>query len=177
MAPNPRRTDERLEALYATLPTIDCQRHCYDSCGPIETSVRERQRIEQRAGPLTCGLGASCSMLRENRCGVYEIRPLICRLWGVVETMRCPYGCKPEPRYLTSEEGARLLIEADQIGGHPSRREERLYEQLFAAFGEDYVHHVAGELIRKTTRRPTLAGRGGSVPPTILDRPVEERDR
>jgi Fe-S-cluster containining protein len=128
-------------------------------------SVRERARMEKAAGePVTCGLGASCSMLTAaRRCGVYEIRPMICRLWGVVEVMKCPYGCVPE-RYLTSQEGARLILEAEEIGGRASR--ERLLREL--RVNEEFLK-LAGEVLARTTQRPTLEGRDGALPRRVID--------
>jgi Fe-S-cluster containining protein len=44
-----------------------------------------------------------CSFLDENKkCGIYENRPLVCRIYGVSEIMRCG-GCEPE-NYLSEEE-------------------------------------------------------------------------
>src|SRR2546429_6087610 len=43
------------------------------------------------------------SMLRNGRCTVYEVRPMICRLWGMVEGMQCPHGCVPEGGHLTED--------------------------------------------------------------------------
>lgn len=56
-------------------------------------------------------------LTEEHRCSVYEIRPMICRLWGLVRGMPCPYGCRPEGGLLPDEEGQRLLREAERIGG------------------------------------------------------------
>ncbi len=94
-----------LDRMYGELPTIDCQGKCAESCGPIWMTRVEWQRItkkkryEPRASSLTCPL------LVADRCSVYALRPTLCRLWGVVEGMPCPWGCKPTPRYLTDIEG------------------------------------------------------------------------
>jgi hypothetical protein len=132
--PNPRRQDRELDALYATLPKLDCQGYCHESCGPIGMSVRERARIVERARkPVTCDAHASCSMLAERRCGVYEIRPMVCRLWGVVRSMPCPYGCRPEGGFLSDADGLRFLSEADRIGGAAGPGEfEHLLQELLA---------------------------------------------
>jgi hypothetical protein len=37
----------------------------------------------------------------------------------VVENMRCPHGCQPDPRYLTVDEGHDILDQAYTIGGRP----------------------------------------------------------
>ena len=31
----------------------------------------------------------TCPMLKDNKCSIYHKRPLICRLYGVVENMKC----------------------------------------------------------------------------------------
>ena len=57
--------------------------------------------------------------LKDNKCSIYDKRPLICRLYGVVENMKCRFGCKPT-RYLTNKEGVALVsavkkLEVDNI--------------------------------------------------------------
>ena len=173
MAPNPRRQDERLTALYATLPAIDCQGLCSDSCGPIEMSVRERDRIERAAGrKVTCGAGASCSMLTaDRRCGQYELRPLICRMWGVVESLPCPYGCVPEGGRLPDEDGYRLLVAADEIGGAVNREDLRRRVEGLRALA-DLPPETRRRMVRDvaaTIARPSLAGRRGALPKSIIE--------
>ena len=48
---NPRII-EQLEALYATLPTVQCQRKCQACCGPILIPKIEAQRLEEKRGFL-----------------------------------------------------------------------------------------------------------------------------
>lgn len=180
MARNPRRQDERLQALYDRLPTIRCQGLCHDSCGPIDMSVRERDRIEREFGPVTCGAGATCTMLDEHRrCRAYAIRPLICRLWGVLESLPCPYGCKPEPGYLTREEGFSLVAEADLIGGEPRGRERVLLAQLraFQAMEAEERIRLSRLANRAAGTTPaTVQGREAALPPTVLHY-VKKEDR
>jgi Fe-S-cluster containining protein len=113
-----------LDALYAELPTIDCQGMCWDSCGPIFTSNAEHDRIAEagvdiaqgsflRDGPSLC---PALTMLHQ--CSVYEIRPMICRLWGLSRRLRCNYGCKPS-RVLSEPEMYELLARAFDISGQP----------------------------------------------------------
>lgn len=168
MARNPRRLDTDLDALYAELPKIDCQGLCSDSCGPIEMSVRERQRIEGEHGEVTCGMGASCSMLdAQRRCRAYATRPMICRLWGLTKKMRCHYGCVPE-RWLSDAEVFRFIARADSIGGAPHDRAERLEQSI------EHQIRTRPELIAKLAREiikpPTLADRARLIsPPGIVN--------
>jgi uncharacterized protein len=171
MAPNPRRQDARLQALYDEIPAINCQGLCHDSCGPIVTSVRERNRIEKAAGkPLTCGRGASCSMLTaDRRCGVYEQRPMICRLWGVIRGLACPYGCRPE-RYLDELESFRLLVAAEEAGGSLGGRERAVLETLAAQLPEEELLRRMRATRVAITPIPTLEGRyEGALPKSVVE--------
>jgi Fe-S-cluster containining protein len=101
------------ETVYAKVPRLACQRRCQRSCVPISMTPFERARISTLTGrvPWTPSGHAACSLLdATGACGVYAVRPLICRLWGVVETMRCPVGCQPE-RWLTEAEAESLYRE------------------------------------------------------------------
>lgn len=100
------------------VPNIGCQGLCQKSCGPIGMSQKEVDRIAKNHGrtvtydPDTL----ACSELDdEGRCGIYDDRPLICRLWGVAEEMPCVYGCVPE-RTLSKAEGFALLASAAKSG-------------------------------------------------------------
>lgn len=52
---------------------------------------------------------ATCpSLTASGRCAVYSVRPMICRVWGLVREMACPWGCVPD-RWLSGREVQRLL--------------------------------------------------------------------
>lgn len=111
-----------LDAAYATLPAMECKGKCWDSCGPIAMTEPERRRIAGRGvriadgrmadGPAVC---VALTMLR--RCGVYDIRPAICRLWGMVPSLRCNFGCVPEGGLLSERDGYELLARIHEIAG------------------------------------------------------------
>lgn len=166
MARNPRRQDAAMDALYAELPRLECRGVCSDSCGPIQMSVRERTRMEKEAGcKVTCGLGASCSMLTpERKCGVYDIRPLICRLWGLTKQMACPYGCEPE-RWLTDEEGYEFLRRSIEIGDAPSP--DSSLQLLVEVARNEELRDLLGEAA-KYIEKPTIEGR--NLPKTFIER-------
>lgn len=123
MAADPPRTS--LEDAYAALPRIECKGLCAKSCHYTMFTPTELARAEQAAGrklpidavldehgghwaTLTGDKKGRCPLLRLGRCTTYEARPLLCRLYGLVPSMRCPYGCEPE-RWLTDAEGHELL--------------------------------------------------------------------
>lgn len=124
-----------LDALYRELPTLACQQKCQSCCGPIEMTRVEWGRIVKKLGyeprlplprtqaELSRPGALDCPMLRSGLCSVYGMRPLICRLWGVIETMPCPWGCQPQPGYLTVAEGYDLMLRAEAISD-PERVEE-----------------------------------------------------
>jgi Putative zinc- or iron-chelating domain len=146
--------DAELQALYDQIPAIpDCDGRCWTTCGPIEMSDRERQRIRQagyRITPYEKALATdgkfTCEALTsKRRCVIWELRPGICRAWGAAEGLKCVYGCVPEGGWIPDTQMYRLLAEASRIGGGeplrvPSEAEMRqaaarghLMDQLIAA--------------------------------------------
>lgn len=119
---------DSLERIYRSVPKVACRGLCAASCGPIHMSAEERRRIADRGvtiplpaeaiEQLTHG-GYSCPALIDGRCSVYEDRPLICRLWGAVESMPCEHGCTVMPGLLM-DAGAQMLIGRSlAVGGNP----------------------------------------------------------
>lgn len=111
---------DSLERIYRAAPQVECKGLCSDTCGPIVMSREERSRIAQRGviipppdsalANLIDNPDYRCPALDDNqRCSVYEDRPLICRLWGAVQSMPCPHGCEVKPGLLM-DAGAQSLI-------------------------------------------------------------------
>ncbi len=139
MAPNPRRQDEKLDALYAKLPEMECKGECFHYCRTtMIMSLRERKRIEERHGSVKANALGWCTMLEDKRCKAQPVKPMFCRLWGMTEDMRCPYGCEPKPRFLTPQEGAAFLSRADEIAGtgnHKREMDDRVWLPVSAFVG------------------------------------------
>ena len=102
-----------LEDLCARIPRLECRRLCGHSCGPIVVPAAEWRQLTRAGGPREAGADLVCPYLERGAglCEVYASRPLICRLWGVAETLPCPHGCQPE-RWLSAAEVEALLEEA-----------------------------------------------------------------
>lgn len=127
---------DSLERIYRSIPTVACQGLCTQSCGPIDMSPEERRRIAAQGvtiPPAAEALHAiisgeqtgDCPALADGRCSVYNDRPLICRLWGAVESMPCPHGCEVIPGLLM-DAGARMLIARTlKLSALPDRQEAR----------------------------------------------------
>lgn len=125
-----------LAAVYAQMPTMQCLGLCSDSCYSLGQTRLERDYVRDRSGvelglvqapPTAC---PALDML--NRCSVYEVRPAICRLWGMARGMRCQYGCEPEGGFLTGQQAYELLAQVAELAGEPERAEE-----MRAPFRED----------------------------------------
>lgn len=136
--PNPEKLDE----LYRSLPRMKCIGECASACGPVRLSPLERSRIEARGHqwvdgrviPMSGGrsAGTACSALDQSLlvCQVYQDRPMVCRIWGLIEALACPWGCRPEGGYLDNVEGLRLLNSALWFGGAAAAVDPKMYERL-----------------------------------------------
>lgn len=106
---------DSLQSIYAKLPSIKCRGKCQEACGPIACSGREAASMEKaNGGPLgEIGQDFACPLLTAaGKCRVYAARPMICRLWGLTKTMRCPHGCTPS-RWLSARECSEFLKAVD----------------------------------------------------------------
>lgn len=116
----PSSTTAQLKQLHARVPEVHCKGLCTDACGIIAMQGFEAHRIVQQTGewPSFDGETALCSFLKEGRCSIYDIRPLICRIWGATNQLRCPHGRVPD-RWLSDAEARALLSQAQRIAGQP----------------------------------------------------------
>jgi Fe-S-cluster containining protein len=106
-----------LEDLYNQMPALECRGLCHDSCTAIDASELERERLRARGVELplhmsperlhrliAAGKTPRCPALSGlNTCSVYDVRPLICRAFGLVIDpadprggMLCEHGCVPD---------------------------------------------------------------------------------
>lgn len=118
----------QLDHLYEHVPVVKCKGLCTDSCGPVvqhqSMTGQELLRLQDTGGLRSGRMRRRpdvCPYLNaEGRCDVYEVRPLICRLWGVTDhpLMRCPHGCEVEV-ILSDPQAKMLMARAQVIGGVP----------------------------------------------------------
>lgn len=121
----PKIPPKALRDLWDQIPSVECKGLCAESCGPIPCSSLERRLIEERAGKSLQADGKlRCTMLKDGHCSVYSIRPMICRIWGAVEKLKCPHGCRPE-RFLSDREAHRLTQAVEELAGDDHDRAVR----------------------------------------------------
>jgi Fe-S-cluster containining protein len=118
-----------LDRIYARIPQIACQRRCQAACGKIAASVAENHLLIRQQNRIFGGVWTNedehhgtygrvyCEFLShpEGECTVYSLRPLMCRLFGVIRELACPHGCQPE-RWLSPEEQQELIREVNALG-------------------------------------------------------------
>lgn len=177
--------DAALQEIYDEIPAmVGCKGHCWASCGPVPMSDRESQRLRERGYKVADVRSARslretfwCEALTgDGKCGAYDARPLLCRVWGATKAMPCPYGCVPE-RTLGEEETWRLVLESFAIGGglrtgndiQPEdipvlmerwRRNRRPVQELMDSHQGDQIR---------------VAEHGTTIPPEVARRPKLKR--
>jgi len=106
----------RLNKIYAKIPSFICY-HCQQCSAPIMWSKPEEINIRNY---LTIhhieyitwsdeefkSYQMNCPYLNNNRCSIYPVRPLVCRLQGLVGELYCPNNTK----IVLSKEQYTLLI-------------------------------------------------------------------
>jgi hypothetical protein len=107
--------------LYEQIPAVDCQGACWDTCTRFPVPREENRRLRRVTGleieaPQTPP-HPPCPLLVDLRCSAYEIRPLICRLWGSSEIYPCNYGCRPAEGLLSVKDTYRLMARAYELSG------------------------------------------------------------
>jgi hypothetical protein len=104
----------RHRALYAQIPSFECERGCTACCGAIAMTGWEWAQVaEKRHAEGAC---LTCPYAAEGHCAIHADRPLICRLFGAVEhpQLTCPKGRGPA-RKLTAAESQRLMEAHQQL--------------------------------------------------------------
>jgi hypothetical protein len=105
-----------IDVIYASLPTIECKRLCYQACGPIGLSRLEWRRIQEQTGAKPrLAADLTCPLLKDNLCSVYKNRPLLCRIYGMTKSLMCPHGCVPS-RWIEDDEAELLFQRVESLG-------------------------------------------------------------
>ncbi|MGW3153800.1 YkgJ family cysteine cluster protein [Streptomyces sp. NPDC001089] len=170
-----RKPDPKaLDALYASLPRMECKGKCWSCCGPAPASPVEKERIRKSgvdwadvtsvtsASGEEFGMACTALDVESRRCRAYEARPMVCRIWGLVEELACPWGCVPEGGHLDGLEGLRLMNLSFWYGGAPEGMEPaewerraavpRLRERMLEIFAQGRPVLEDAEIVQATIR-------------------------
>jgi len=118
---------DKIREIYKEIPTLECKGLCHEYCGILAMTVVEYDELKQHGQHGSYDSSNLCPKLQlDNKCSAYEFRPLICRLFGVVENLKCPHGCKPE-RYMTKQEQREITKRVElAAGGKPGVIPDRM---------------------------------------------------
>lgn len=107
-----------LARVYEQMPDVGCKGLCQDGCYSIGTFPVERQVVEAVHGIRLPAMAAHrCEALGDDgRCSIYEDRPLICRSFGAVQGILCPFGCEPADGLRSNAWFGMLAKRVAQIG-------------------------------------------------------------
>ena len=118
-----------LGEIWSAMPAIECKGLCWESCSTVPVFPVELELLQERAGHdlaitdlsyaggRVVGLGEfakPCPFLVMRRCSAHDVRPVICRAFGVVEGLRCPHGCEPK-KLISNEEQFRLFNRVENL--------------------------------------------------------------
>lgn len=107
----------KLRYLSEKLPEFECPKQCCSRCcGPVLMTSTEYWAIRAYLKKMPCDellerktvsfvstkVSLDCSLLgKRGKCLVYPVRPMVCRMFGSFEGLRCPYDDRSEARLLT----------------------------------------------------------------------------
>lgn len=77
------------------LPVMRCDTGCGECCGLAPSTEQEYQRVVKYARDnlvFPMEQGVTCPFYQGGKCKVHPVRPLICRVFGHTEKMKCSRG-------------------------------------------------------------------------------------
>jgi Fe-S-cluster containining protein len=94
-----RKIIDDLEYLYSIIPKFNCN-HCHKCCGPIiwfepeEIMIRNYLKKNNMKKIVWTKNKFKenkmlCPYLKNDRCSIYPVRPIVCRLQGNIAELRC----------------------------------------------------------------------------------------
>lgn len=106
---------ELLKKLYKMIPLSKCAENCSACCGVIPVSSYELEQMNSVANPFFFQ-EFRCPYLIDEKCSCYNVRPLMCRLFGTVKTgeLKCSRCFQPE-FYLEPKEAKHIVKAYYQI--------------------------------------------------------------
>lgn len=125
-----REIQRRLQYIYNRIPPVDCQ-HCQACCRVIfwfqPEEIMIREYLQQHGREYITWTedefrqhDMKCPYLENNRCSIYPVRPVICRLQGTIPELPCKHNkstlLSPEEVAVIKKEMDTLVQETNGIG-------------------------------------------------------------
>jgi len=91
-----------MENIYKQIPDFDCK-HCHRCCGPIiwfktediliEDYMKKHkiENVKLTSDEFQKNI-MKCPFLKNDRCTIYEVRPIVCRLQGNIPDLPCRFN-------------------------------------------------------------------------------------
>lgn len=79
----------------AVIPEMQCDENCGLCCGAVFCTQSEYEAIKEYIATnniIPVKNGITCPFYQNGKCSIYDVRPLVCRLYGHVDMMICPKG-------------------------------------------------------------------------------------
>jgi len=113
---------QRLVEIYVEIPTFECK-HCHECDGPIIWFKPEEILIRDYLWKHNLDYivwsteefkqhNMRCPYLQQERCSIYPVRPIVCRLQGTIVELPCPLSSH---RYLPREQFDRIKHEFELL--------------------------------------------------------------
>ncbi|MDG6218225.1 MAG: YkgJ family cysteine cluster protein [Candidatus Thermoplasmatota archaeon] len=112
----------RLNKIYEQIPSFECK-HCHKCSNPILWFKPEEINIRKylKKNHLTYLTFSDeefkenqmrCPYLQKNRCSIYPVRPIVCRLQGTIKELHCPNNKTP---LLTETQYKKIIDELNNL--------------------------------------------------------------
>lgn len=84
-----------VSSMFMKLPVMQCDEGCGKCCGIIPVTHEEFgavRRFIRKNLIVPIDQGATCPFYQGGKCAVYDVRPVVCRMFGHSPKLVCPYG-------------------------------------------------------------------------------------
>jgi Fe-S-cluster containining protein len=130
MSINTKEIQQKLDRIYSKIPDFECK-HCHECEAaivwfkPEEINIRDylkkhNMKYIQWTKEQFRRNKKKCPYLKNDRCSIYEVRPIVCRLQGTVDELPCKHNkkiklSKKQVKEI-KDEMDKLVKEMDSVG-------------------------------------------------------------
>lgn len=129
----PKLPTDVVRSIWSEIPGIECKGFCWESCAHVVASKAETEVVKQfcldngldyhkfydgsKAGERRASEidPEPCPYLKDKRCSIHEVRPSICRMWGVHSHLPCAWGCKKPKGNLSDAQAHSIVVRLEGL--------------------------------------------------------------